>query len=1462
MLWCCLAPAAWADLLQPGFSETTIGLPWDAAVGLTFDSNGRLFVWEKAGRVWVVEDGQRAAEPFLDLSEEVGNWRDHGLLGFALSPGFLSNGYVYAFYVVDRHHLDHCAEAPTGGVAQCGPGYSASEDDYLRSTIARVTRYRARMPATGGGYAQSASAEPTSRKVLIGETTATGIPIVSDSHGAGSLIFGVDGSLLVTTGDGAHSRGFDGGSETTTFGYGADALQSGVIRPAEDVGAFRSQLVDSLSGKVLRIDPATGAGIEGNPFFDAAAPRAPRSRVWALGLRNPFRATLIPDSGSHQITQANPGILLVGDVGHNAWESLRRVRRGDNAGWPIYEGMTAYPRYRDQPIANLDAPNPLAATAGCVRPHFHFQDLLGAPSEVGIASLPNPCDLTRAISTAPTFLHARPLLDWGRTANGPARAAVFVNGEPQTVDLGSSGSPLSGASFRGNSVTGGAWYQGSLYPSSYRNSYFFADFAEGWIRTLHFDSAGNALGVEPFAENLGGVVAMAVDPVEGALHYISYATVLRRVGYAAAGNQIPTARIEFDRDSAPDQNPLRVLLDGSSSFDPEGGALSYRWDLGDGSAPASERVVDHEFAAATDAPETFTVTLTVTDAQGAMSAPATRQVYVNNSAPQITISEPAATFRYPLDRPITYRLAANIEDSEHSFSELECRWVTALHHNNHKHDEPADTACDTTVTISPLGCDGNLYYYRHTLTVTDAAGLSAQQQVSVYPDCAGAPPTLAIAPATALEGSGVLTVALQLDRPASAPVRLGYETLDGTAMAGPDYERTSGTLRFEAGEQLLTVAIPLVDDALPEGAESFQLRLFDLEGAEVANPGAPLTIEDDDVPVSFPCGAPPINFARSNGTYLWPDCDVDERWHLRVGRGGIGSLQIFSGILKTASATSTAVPYRLEANDQLIQPDVDTVEYIFRTWGGDQDGFSVDQPVCFETAQQPVYLGRERQRYTDTTLDLRTGRRCAAGPPGLSIAQVSVAEGSGAARFVGRLDAAVSVPMRLAYETVDGSAAAGEDYRSTSGTLTVPAGELEFHIEVPLLDDELVEPLESFSLSVASVSQTPVSPPSLQVVAEIRDDDGVACGPPRPAVQPGIERGLFLYRDCIAQRWHLLATPGGQFGLFEGRFTSDAGFPDVVPVGIESTDTLFASGTGLSFALRVTGRFSDAFTFADQTPLCFQSAGGAASTVLVGPDRSPQTPPFALPDLGPCSSAEPVLSVDAVAVSEGAGTALIPVTLAGSRADRAVSFGYRTLDGSALGGSDYVAGIGTGSLGAGESATQVSVTILDDSLTEGGEYLEVELFDIDGARAGNTRARVELLDDDGVSCGPPTNPLQPGTERGVVLYHDCTTGVWQATFSGGGRYALYRGSLSSDRGIASLTGIGIEDDDVLSLAGAAAQWSLRVVRSFTDGFTFDINSGASACFAVDLPPDATLWLGPQRQAVTPPIDLQTLEPCL
>lgn len=76
-----------------------------------------------------------------------------------------------------------------------------------------------------------------------------------------------------------------------------------------------------------------------------------------------------------------------------------------------------------------------------------------------------------------------------------------------------------------------------------------------------------------------------------------------------------------------------------------------------------------------------------------------------------------------------------------------------------------------------------------------------------------------------------------------------YGTTDGSAMAGSDYGRVSGTLTFDPGVTARSIAVPILDDALDEADETMTLKLPHPVAAVITgtNP-ATLTIVDDQGP--------------------------------------------------------------------------------------------------------------------------------------------------------------------------------------------------------------------------------------------------------------------------------------------------------------------------------------------------------------------------------------------------------------------------------------------------------------------------------------------------------------------------------------------------------------------------------------------------------------------------------------
>ncbi len=816
---CLASPAA---ALPPGFTLEPIGSNWNEAVGMAFAADGRMLVWERGGRIWHVDaNGVKSAQPILDISDEVGGWRDYGLLGVALHPNFLNNGYVYLLYVVDRHHLLNAGT----------PGYDPGANEYFAATIGRITRYTLE-PGT-----DFMTTDYPSRLVLLGDTAETGIPILHQSHGTGSLAFGTDGTLLASTGDGASYSSTDTGSAGET--YYIDGLADGIIEPKENVGAFRSQMVGSLNGKIMRIDPDTGAGVDTNPFYDASDPYSNASKVWSLGTRNPYRMVKRPGTGSHDSADGDPGDFVFGDVGWGTWEDIHFVDGpGLNFGWPSFEGIDPHGGYTSSNTSNQEAPNPLfgqdvPGQGVCNQQFFSFNDLIIQGTLDPSPSFPNSCDPAQQIPdtwndggttwTYNKFVHRRPEVDF-RHGSGPSRWTSWDGLDPETTDIGSgnfdaNGESVPGPQFGGNTSTGGVFYTGGTsggsYPAEYLGHYFHGDYGSQWIRDFDFDAFNELQEVKDFHLGAGGVVHIAAHPDTGDLYYIQWTANVWRIRYVGAGNLPPVAVASQDVQYGPAD--LSVQFTGDQSSDPNDDPLTYDWDFGDGNG-STQANPSHTFTAPPATPTTYTVTLTVDDGTDQNSTQLL--VSVNNTPPTVDITSIPGGYFYSMQGTgEVFPLAASISDAEQG-SGWTCEWERALYHNEHTHPEPVITDCTTSesTVFSPVGCDGNVYFFRVALRVTDSHGLVGEDIVDSYPDCPNVPPSAQNDSATVAQGYPVVIDVLTNDNdpdgsldPASVQV--------ATAAANGSTSVNSST-----GE------ITYAHDGSPTTSDSFTYTVDDDEG--------------------------------------------------------------------------------------------------------------------------------------------------------------------------------------------------------------------------------------------------------------------------------------------------------------------------------------------------------------------------------------------------------------------------------------------------------------------------------------------------------------------------------------------------------------------------------------------------------------------------------------------------------
>ncbi len=360
-----LAGHAKAQVTLPaGFQETVVFSGLQKPTAIQFSPDGRVFVAEKSGLIKVFAS-LSATTPtiFADLRTNVHNYWDRGLLGLALPPNFPTNPYVYVLYTYD---------APIGGTAPTWGSPGATSDGCPDPPGA--TKYGC---VVSGRLSRLKAAGDTmvgAEEVLINDWFQQ-----FPSHSIGNLAFGNDGALYISAGEGANFNVIDYGQMGSPLNPGGDPpVPVGGVQtpPTAEGGSLRSQDLRTsgdpvgLDGAILRLDPATGAAMAGNPLINNADLNA--RRIIAYGLRNPFRFTTRP--GTQE--------LWIGDVGMNTWEEINRIASTsdaivENFGWPCYEGV---PKQVGFDNTNLNICENLYATPNAVTPPYfsykHLQDVV------------------------------------------------------------------------------------------------------------------------------------------------------------------------------------------------------------------------------------------------------------------------------------------------------------------------------------------------------------------------------------------------------------------------------------------------------------------------------------------------------------------------------------------------------------------------------------------------------------------------------------------------------------------------------------------------------------------------------------------------------------------------------------------------------------------------------------------------------------------------------------------------------------------------------------------------------------------------------------------------------------------------------------------------------------------------------------------------------------------------------
>lgn len=340
--------------------------------------------------------------------------------------------------------------------------------------------------------------------------------------------------------------------------------------------------------------------------------------------------------------------------------------------------------------------------------------------------------------------------------------------------------------------------------------------------------------------------------------------------------------------------------------------------------------------------------------------------------------------------------------------------------------------------------------------------------------------------------------------------------------------------------------------------------------------------------------------------------------------------------------------------------------------------------------------------------------------PKISISPATILEGDFGTSFaevvVTLSNATSSRSVSVNYATLDGSArGAGEDYVATSGTLTFLPGESQKMIRIEIVGDRGIEADEYFLVQLTNVVngigkdltnvvtiQNDDFPPSIFVedTDVVEGSGGVTVATFNIGLTIPLPYGVVI-RYATLER---TAKPRlGDYRSVSGTVTIPAGETKAkVQVMIMGDDRYEADET---FALRLLA------------PRGVRIDRSMATCTIINDDPVPV----------------PIVSVTDVRLSEGNGRLkmLSFSIMLSSPSPLPVTVGYRTVDGSAVAGVDYLGTSGTASFALGTTRRSVTVWVVGDLVAEPTEQFFLELVEPSGVTLGRGLATGTIQDDDG-----------------------------------------------------------------------------------------------------------------------------------
>ncbi|HEV7863001.1 MAG TPA: Calx-beta domain-containing protein [Acidimicrobiia bacterium] len=583
-------------------------------------------------------------------------------------------------------------------------------------------------------------------------------------------------------------------------------------------------------------------------------------------------------------------------------------------------------------------------------------------------------------------------------------------------------------------------------------------------------------------------------------------------------------------------------------------------------------------------------------------------------------------------------------------------------------------------------------------------------------------PRLSIGDARVSESSGTpaANFAVTLSEPSGKPVSVGYATANGSGAGGAaapgDFAATSGTVTFDPGQRVRTVAVPVVDDDIDEGGETFTITLSGASQATIAQPTGAGTIVDDD-------GAPALSVSDATATEANTG-PTPMTFKVTLDRPSSQNVTFRVQTIDGTGSNGANAPDDYEAlasSPRQITAGATSVEIAVPVTGdltheaGEAFGLVLSAEAN-ATVAKPMGTG--------TITDNDMG-------PDVTVADAKAAEGTlvgPSLEFKITLSAPPGKDVTLNYATADGTAMASAtapdepDYKPASADVVFHAGDVEKTVTVLVNHDALAEGDETVLLTVTSVAEG-IGIARASATGTIGNDDGPpdelsVSDPSFSENDTGMAGHLFTVTRT-KRTAGIVSTVVVRYATADGTATPGADYTPRTGVlvfsGSATTQTVSVSVAG-----DVLDEDDEHFTVTLSSPTNAVLVKGTGTATILDDD------------------APPVVSAAPVTVSEGntaTSTGLVGVALS-APSSKPVTVGY-TVGGGTATVDDYRADMPEGTLtfAPGETARTVSFSVIGDPVDEDDETFVMTLSNAsnaDLAAPGGVPGRTEvtIADDD------------------------------------------------------------------------------------------------------------------------------------